>query len=79
MQTAFKQGIKWLAKELFGELFTNILSSYMSDLILSIFGFIMLGSIAILVILERIKHYRTPKCKHKRRGLCYECDPIEII
>jgi uncharacterized membrane protein YuzA (DUF378 family) len=74
---ALKSGLKWLAEQLFGEFFEEILKNIFGESVLAWIGYMFFGSIAILCVWVLIKHFKTPKCIHKRRGVCYQCDPME--
>lgn len=69
-----KGGLKFLFEELFG----FVISEFVSDIILGIFGFILLMVFGFFSIKFTIVHFKTPKCEHKRRGVCYQCDPLDI-
>lgn len=71
---AVKSGLKFLFEELFG----FALNEFIPDIVLEILGYILLVTIGTLALKFTIDHFKTPKCQHKRRGVCYECDPLDI-
>ncbi len=69
-----KSGLKFVFEELFG----FAISEFVPDIIFEIIGIILLVFFVFFAIKLSIDHFKTPKCEHKRRGVCYQCNPLDL-
>ncbi|UKS27167.1 hypothetical protein LOZ80_37905 [Paenibacillus sp. HWE-109] len=70
--------VKSVLKYIFEALFGIAFEEFVPDIAIEIFGIILMPIVMFFLIKFTIEHYKTPKCEHKRRGVCYQCNPLEI-